>query len=318
MLDNKFLVELQNYIEDNLTSARFVSYNLESPVYIVDKILPSKMNSVESAAKYHELEDFIGKKRKPSFKQVLFGFIDKMGATDSDIYKKAGIDRRHFSKIRSYPDYHPSKNTAIALSLTLKLNKEETDELLSSAGYSLKSNDTFDLIVQFCIEKKRYEIYELNEALDYFSLEPLIKEKNDINVLILKNLYIVAQNNDNCCILYDKNRYRYTLVNLEKETELNDLPWGGEDVLCSAIHELGYKEVNPMKSYSIKSNKPPMIVATNGLFNVIQKGPYYAILKKGESLKSISKWGDRRILSSKLVKAGYDLLESPKPYEDLL
>jgi len=104
----------------------------------------------------------------------LFSFIDKKGVSDPDIYKKAGIDRRHFSKIRSNPDYRPGKNTVIALALALELNKKETDKLLSSAGYSLSDSDTFDLVIQFCVEKKIYDIHDVNQALDYFSLKPLI------------------------------------------------------------------------------------------------------------------------------------------------
>ena len=104
----------------------------------------------------------------------MFSLIDKKGASDPDIYKKAGIDRRHFSKIRSNPDYRPVKNTVIALALALELNKKETDKFLSSAGYSLSDSDTFDLVIQFCVEKKIYDIHDVNQALDYFSLKPLI------------------------------------------------------------------------------------------------------------------------------------------------
>lgn len=103
----------------------------------------------------------------------MFNFIDKKGAIDTDVYKKAGIDRRHFSKIRSYPDYRIGKHAAIALALALELNEKETDKLLSAAGYSLSKNDTFDLVIQFCLEKKIYDIYIVNQALDYFSQRPL-------------------------------------------------------------------------------------------------------------------------------------------------
>ena len=110
----------------------------------------------------HELEDFIKNKRKPTFNQILFSFIDQKGATDSDIYKRAGIDRRHFSKIRSNPDYRPGKNTAIALAIALELNKKETDRLLSAAGFSLSESDTFDLVIRFCLEKKIYDLHTIN------------------------------------------------------------------------------------------------------------------------------------------------------------
>lgn len=83
----------------------------------------------------NELEEFIKINRKPSYAKVLFSFIDKKGKKDSDIYKKVGIDRRHFSKIRSNPDYRLGKNTAIALTIALE-NKNEAEQLMSAAGFS--------------------------------------------------------------------------------------------------------------------------------------------------------------------------------------
>jgi hypothetical protein len=164
MLDNIILIELKDYVEERLLP---ICFNIcESPIF-AESNLCEDMPSLE-------LENFIKRNRKPTFSQVLFKYIDKKGTSDSSIYKKAGIDRRHFSKIRSNPDYKPGKNTAIALALALELSKKETDRLLSAAGYSLSDGDTFDLVIQFCIEKKLYAIQDVNEALDYFSLKPLI------------------------------------------------------------------------------------------------------------------------------------------------
>ncbi|MBT2692672.1 hypothetical protein [Bacillus sp. ISL-55] len=161
MLDKKILAELQEYIDQNLTIILY-----EKSAQIEDLVL-------ESISPL-EIETFIAQKRKPTLQKVLFDFIDKKGtASDADIYKKAGIDRRHFSKIRSNPEYRPSKNTVIALALALELNKKETDKLLSSAGYSLSDSETSDLVIQFCIERKVYEIHQVNYALDYFSQKPL-------------------------------------------------------------------------------------------------------------------------------------------------
>lgn len=126
-----------------------------------------------------ELDHFIKVNQKPLFKEVLFQYIDQKKVKDSYIYKKAGMDRRHFSKIRSNKDYRPGKNTVIALALALELNKKESDKLLTAAGYSLSQSETFDLIIQFCIEKKIYNIHSVNHALDYFSLYPLIGVEND-------------------------------------------------------------------------------------------------------------------------------------------
>jgi hypothetical protein len=164
MLDKKLFLELQEYIDEYL--GRFVFDVCEAPKYMEQSIYKEIQDN--------ELEAFIKNNRKPTFSQVLFSFIDKKGTNDSDIYKRAGIDRRHFSKIRSNPNYRPGKNTAIALALALELNKKETDKLLSSAGYSLSNSDTFDLVIQFCVEKKIYDMNNVNEALDYFSLKTLI------------------------------------------------------------------------------------------------------------------------------------------------
>jgi len=163
MLDKKLLIELQDYVELNLNI--LLSNVYESPRYAEKNIYEYLPNI--------ELEDYINDNRKPTFNQVLFNFIDSKGFSDSDIYKRAGIDRRHFSKIRSVPDYRIGKNTAIAFALALELNKKEMTNLLSAAGYSLSDSDTFDMVIQFCVDKKIYDIYNVNQALDYFSLKPL-------------------------------------------------------------------------------------------------------------------------------------------------
>ncbi len=120
-----------------------------------------------------ELEGFVESNRKLTFNQVLFEYIDGKKAADADIYKRAGIDRRHFSKIRSNPEYRPGKNTVVALALALRLDVENACRLLQSAGYSLTDSETFDLVILFCLQKGIYELHEVNSALDYFSLKPL-------------------------------------------------------------------------------------------------------------------------------------------------
>jgi hypothetical protein len=160
MLDSRILEELQDYIQNHLVMLSFEVCEVNN--YKESDVLQS-----------FELEDFIKNNRKPTLQEVLFGFIDQKGLSDPDIYKKAGIDRKHFSKIRSNPNYHPGKNTIIALAIALELNKKETDKLLSSAGYTLSESDTYDLVIQFCLEKKIYNILDINEALVYFSLKPL-------------------------------------------------------------------------------------------------------------------------------------------------
>lgn len=161
MLEKAILEELQEYVDRHLL---LLDLNINESL---DIYYP-----VESDQE--ELDNFINKNRKQSFNQILFAFIDKKGLRDTDVYKKAAIDRRHFSKIRSNPNYRISKKTVVSLAISLELNKEETDQLLGSAGFSLSENDTFDLVIQFCIEKKIYDIDYVNQALDHYNIRPLI------------------------------------------------------------------------------------------------------------------------------------------------
>ena len=108
------------------------------------------------------------KNKDETFQQFLLRIIDRKGLTDPEVYKKANIDRRHFSKIRSNEDYNPSKRTAMALAVALELNLDETKDLLLKAGYALTRSSTFDIIMEYCIVNKVRDIHEINCILfDY-------------------------------------------------------------------------------------------------------------------------------------------------------
>ncbi|MRG87185.1 hypothetical protein [Salinibacillus xinjiangensis] len=164
MVDQKqLLIELQEYVEFHLHhDSIFAAQDIEAEEKIYSEAIVQ-----------HELEDFIKSNRQPTLNQMLFSFIDQKGISDVDIYKKAGIDRRHFSKIRSNENYRPGKNTIIALAFSLELNEEDAERLLATAGYSLSDSDTQDLIIQFFLEKEIYDIDLVNLALDNFNLKPL-------------------------------------------------------------------------------------------------------------------------------------------------
>lgn len=108
-----------------------------------------------------------------TFVQNLFKIIDGKGLKDSEVYKKANIDRKLFSKIRSNINYSPSKNTVLALSIGLELNLEETKSFLEKAGYALSKSILTDVIVEYFITKKEYNIQKLNITLDDYKLQPL-------------------------------------------------------------------------------------------------------------------------------------------------
>ena len=104
--------------------------------------------------------------REETFSHMLLRLIDEKELRDSDVYKRANIDRRLFSKIRGDEDYVPSKKTAISFCLALQLEPAEAESLLAAAGYALSSAARFDLIIRFLIENQEYDVQFANETLD--------------------------------------------------------------------------------------------------------------------------------------------------------
>ena len=103
-----------------------------------------------------------------SFSQMVLRKIDEKGIKDSECYHRANMDRRVFSKLRSDANYSPSKTTAVALAIALELNMEDTKDLLQKAGFSLSHSKLFDVIIEYCISEKIYDIFLVNELLFKF------------------------------------------------------------------------------------------------------------------------------------------------------
>ena len=132
---------------------------------------------VEKECKFSLIEqlDKVVNNLSESFSQSLLHLINVKGKTYSEVYKRANIDRRLFSKIKNGKGYLPSKKTILALAVALELSIVETNELLKQAGFVLANNQKLDVIVTYFIINGRYDIFEINEVLNYYN-EPILGE----------------------------------------------------------------------------------------------------------------------------------------------
>lgn len=179
-LSEKLFSSIQSYIDDHYVSGRANLEHLREP-----------QGSAFSDLGYKNAADFAGapapmaapapspifasvslqnalRHVTDTFSQSVLHWVDRKGFKDVDVYKKANLDRKLFSKLRGNKSYTPSKQTAIALAIALELNLDETNDLLARAGYALSPCSRFDLIVSYFIRKGNYNIFEINQALFAF------------------------------------------------------------------------------------------------------------------------------------------------------
>ena len=109
--------------------------------------------------------DDIMSRVEETWQECLFRWIDEKGFTDTEVYKRANVDRKLFSKIRSNAGYQPKKITALAFALALELNLDETKDMIGRAGYAFSPSSRFDLIIEYFIEQEVYDTYTINLAL---------------------------------------------------------------------------------------------------------------------------------------------------------
>jgi len=153
----------------NIEETHQYSYSIkQETVDLCEEERARPSSAVESAFSQRKLKDLIGNVGE-SFSEALIRMIDEKGYKDPDVYKRANISKQHFSKIKNNKNYQPKKTTALAFAVALRLNLDETKDLIGKAGYLLSSSSQFDLIVEYFIKNNNYDIFELNEVLFAFT-----------------------------------------------------------------------------------------------------------------------------------------------------
>ena len=165
-IGNKLFADIAAYIDDHYVDAHTDSRRermrrmgvVESRMLTAYEDAPMATSGLDEALAHLDT----------GFSETLLKLIDRSGKKDAEVYKKANVDRKLFSKIRNNPDYKPSKPTAVAFAIALELSLPETRDLIARAGYALSASSKFDVIIEYFIMQRDYDIFKINEALFAF------------------------------------------------------------------------------------------------------------------------------------------------------
>ena len=167
MISAELLEQVENYIDKHFIDFEALAKRGVKFSY------GSGKDEIKTAEKIiRTLKDVLGMSGN-YFSDYLWKLIDEKNMTDVEVYKKAHLDRRIFSKIRNAKDYVPSKRTVLAIAVALELDYEETLNLLHRAGYHLSIGNKEDVIIGYFIENKIYDLFLVNEVLDHYGFKTL-------------------------------------------------------------------------------------------------------------------------------------------------
>ena len=195
VLSENRVEDVKTYIDDHYVEAHpewdEIAQNLEEPTRLEEKATKYKSIIHKKASHFDKLmesskepvsESFLGldeltAQLEESFSESVLRLIKKSGATDAQIYKKANISRKLFSKIRNNKHYKPSKKTALALAIALELNLDETKDLIGRAGFALSHSNLSDIIIEYFIKHEEYDTYQIDAVLFEFDKSTLFSEE---------------------------------------------------------------------------------------------------------------------------------------------
>ena len=180
-MNEDLLKNVDNYIEKNYWYSEWRQeigkHPIKYSIRIADEPDEEKVQESWTQRLKKRFDYILANMKEDTFSQRLWKLIKEKEISDVEVYKKANLDRRLFSKIRNEKSYKPSKGTAIALGMALELNEDEFEDLLKRAGFALSGGNKEDVIVNYFIEQRIYDISVINDVLVHYGFPTLGERK---------------------------------------------------------------------------------------------------------------------------------------------